>query len=84
MDNSDDNDLLDFTEEQRAKVFEIISIGPEKPKIILGLSPGEYTASFIHKAAYHQLVFIHPANFKLPDSENNEILELFNQAIQSK
>ena len=84
MDDSDDDDLLDFIEEQRAKVFEILSIGPEKPKTILGLSLGKHIASSIHEAVYYQLVFIHPANFKLPDGENEEILELFDQAVYSK
>jgi len=53
MDDRDNDDLLDFIEEQRAKVFKIFNIGPEKPKIILGLSLGKYTASFICKAVYH-------------------------------
>ena len=65
-------------------MFKILSIGLEKPKIILRLSPGKHTASSICEAAYRQLVFIYPTNFKLPDGENDKILELFDQVVQSK
>ena len=84
MDNKDNKDLLDITKEQRDRVLEILSIELEKPKIILRMPPGEYTASTIYKAAYRQLVFIYRFNFKPPNNNKNKISKLANQAVLSK
>ena len=84
MDDEDDEDLPDITEEQRDRVLEILSTGSEIPKTILGMPPGEYTASTIREAAYRQLVFIHRFNFKPPNNEKDKISKLADQAVLSK
>ena len=57
-------------------MLEILSIELEKPKIILRMPSGEYTASTIYKAAYHQLVFIYRFNFKPSNNKKDKILKL--------
>ena len=82
--NVDINYLLDLTEKQRAKMLEILNIGPKKPKTIIGLPSKKYTTSSIYKATYCQFVFIYYINFKPPDGENDNISDLSNQAVQNK
>jgi len=65
-------------------VLEILNTELGKPKTILRMSLGEYTASTIYKAAYRQLVFIYRLNFKPPNNKKDKISELANQAILSK
>ena len=76
MDNKDNKDLLNIIEEQRDRVLKILSIKLEKPKTILKMPLGEYTASTIYKAAYHQLVFIYYFNFKPSNNKKDKISKL--------
>ena len=77
---SNNDNLPNPIDEQRAKIDKILNIGDKKPKMILRIQGARPNISAICRVVFRQLVFIYNYNFKPIDI----ISEKAEAAVNSK